>query len=44
MTQTGEESHLKRRFLAACYIEFFEKYPNNDLRNMVSQALGGKGC
>ena len=31
-----------RRFEAACagfYIEFFEKYPNDDLRDLVSQAL-----
>jgi hypothetical protein len=31
-----------RRFEGACagfYIEFFEKYPNDDLRDLVSQAL-----
>ena len=31
-----------RQFEAACagfYIEFFEKYPNDDLRDLVSQAL-----
>jgi hypothetical protein len=36
-----------RSFEGACaklYIEFFEKYPNNDLRDVVSQVLGGKGC
>ena len=31
-----------RQFEAACagfYIDFFEKYPNDDLRDLVSQAL-----